>query len=168
MPFVNNGRFKPTHGHTSSRSGKVVMSPTYHSWNRMKDRALNPNHVAYPRYGGRGITVCDKWLTFEGFLEDMGERPEGLTLERRNNDLGYSKDNCYWATPKQQSRNTHANLMLEFHGMKRPAVEWAERFCLPRHVVYARIKAGWSIERTLLTPIDLRFSHKGTRNAVCK
>jgi len=75
------------------------------SWRCMKTRCLNPNNFKYKDYGGRGIEVCEKWLNFQGFFEDMGVRPEGMTLERKNNSLGYYKENCKWATPKEQASN---------------------------------------------------------------
>jgi hypothetical protein len=95
-----------THGHTT----RVGDSPTYRSWASMIQRTTNPKAPNYYRYGGRGITVCARWNTemggsFEAFLEDMGERPEGMTLDRNNNNLGYYKENCRWATPSQQQRN---------------------------------------------------------------
>lgn len=78
---------------------------TYHIWRTMKQRCLNPNATAYHRYGGRGITVCERWLTFENFLADMGERPDGLCLERVNNNGNYEPGNCVWATRKAQAAN---------------------------------------------------------------
>lgn len=83
----------------------MKQTPTYNSWRGMKQRCLNPNHEHYSRYGGRGITVCKAWLKFENFLEDMGERPLGKTLERKDNDKGYSKANCCWATRRVQRLN---------------------------------------------------------------
>lgn len=71
----------------------------------MKDRCLNENNDAYNRYGGRGITVCKRWTKFENFLEDMGERPKGKTLDRINNDGNYTPENCKWSTPKEQANN---------------------------------------------------------------
>ena len=82
------------------------MSPTYVSWLAMKQRCYNPRRTGYENYGGRGITVCDRWKgSFVAFLEDMGERPEGLTLERKDNEGNYEPDNCEWATKSQQSKN---------------------------------------------------------------
>lgn len=72
----------------------------------MKQRCYNRHKSGYENYGGRGIKVCKRWLEgFENFLKDMGEKPEGMSLERKNNDKDYSKSNCYWATPKQQANN---------------------------------------------------------------
>lgn len=77
----------------------------YITWDSMLQRCNNPKTIGYKNYGFRGITICDKWLNFDGFFEDMGFKPKGLTLERRNNDLGYCKENCYYATPTEQARN---------------------------------------------------------------
>ena len=84
-------------------------SSTYESWHQMKSRCQNPKNKNYRNYGGRGIGVCDRWLLFENFLADMGERPDGLTLERKHNDLGYEPGNCTWATAKEQANNRRAD-----------------------------------------------------------
>lgn len=94
----------------SSLSSKMTRhgltgSPTYNTWASMKQRCLNPNSPKYRLYGGRGITICDRWLKFENFLADMGERPPGLTLDRIDNDGDYEPGNCRWATSTQQIAN---------------------------------------------------------------
>jgi len=91
------------HGHALRASGK---SPTYYSWQAMLLRCNNPISKSYKDYGGRGITICDRWLKFENFLADMGERPKGLTLDRRNVNGDYEPGNCRWATRKEQAMNT--------------------------------------------------------------
>lgn len=91
------GCLKVTHGMTKSRE--------YHSWKSMIARCTNPNDPAYENYMGRGITVDPDWASFENFYRDMGTRPAGMTLDRIENDEGYSKANCRWATPTEQSNN---------------------------------------------------------------
>ena len=83
----------------------MVGTATYRVWNSMLQRCNNEKNTHYEYYGGRGITVCNSWFKFEDFFKDMGIKPEGLTLERIQNDLGYAKENCKWATPQEQSRN---------------------------------------------------------------
>jgi hypothetical protein len=94
----NNIRKSITHGMHKSR--------TYRSWRSMKNRCTNPNTPNYNSYGGRGITVCERWLnSFENFLADMGERPEGTSIDRIDVNGNYEQSNCRWATPKEQSNN---------------------------------------------------------------
>ena len=92
---------QPRHGH-ASRAGR---SPTYQTWSNMVKRCTNKNHPHFKSYGGRGITVDPRWLVFENFLADMGKRPFDRTLDRIDNDGSYTRENCRWATKKQQARN---------------------------------------------------------------
>lgn len=83
----------------------MLDTPTYKSWRAMLTRCENENHVAFHRYGGRGIAVCPEWHDFRSFLHDMGQRPAGRTLDRIDNDAGYHAANCKWSTPAEQARN---------------------------------------------------------------
>lgn len=116
----------------------------------MKHRCADSNDN---RYGGRGISFDVRWESFSSFLEDMGERPAGKTLDRINNSLGYSKQNCQWATPKQQQNNRRNNVMLEFNGQTMTEAQWAERLGCNRITLKTRRRRGWTVEETLSTPI---------------
>ncbi len=89
-------------------------TPTYRSWKAMKERCTNPRHIAYPEYGGRGITIHEPWLAFEVFLADMGERPDGMTLDRMDHDGPYGPANCRWASVSKQNYNRRASRQLAF------------------------------------------------------
>lgn len=126
---------------------------TYKSWESMRQRCLNPSAPNYPRYGGRGITICDRWSSFVNFLADMGERPEGVTLDRINVDGDYGPDNCCWSTPAAQAQNRRDNRLLTLAGVTKCLAEWARDRGVPEYLIRHRIDRGWSDERTLLTPM---------------
>ncbi len=137
--------------------GRGVDDPTYLSWSAMRARCTNEKSTHYHRYGGRGISVCERWDSFINFLEDMGERPSETTLDRINNDGNYSKDNCRWATNYEQSRNKSQNRIIEIDGEKMILTDWAERFGIKMLVVFKRIQRGWSEIDALSKPIGTRI-----------
>lgn len=138
------------HGHSSS----TTISPTYHSWVGMTQRCSNPKHKDYDRYGGRGITVCEKWRTFSGFLEDMGEKPEGSSIERAENDLNYDKDNCKWATVSEQANNKSNNRVVEFDGESLTVAQWAIKTGINNNTILDRLNRGWDVKNVLTKEVN--------------
>lgn len=130
----------------------MCFTPTYESWSAMKFRCTNPNHVAFPQYGGRGIKICPQWNKFENFLADMGERPNGKTLDRIDANGDYTPENCRWATRKEQSRNIRTNHVLTFLGQTLTLAEWSERTGFNYTTLKERLRRGWTTERTLTSP----------------
>lgn len=143
-------------------------SPTYTSWEAMRSRCSDPAAIGYRNYGGRGITVCDKWnRSFDAFLADMGERPSRqTTLDRIDVNGNYEPGNCRWASKSQQCRNTRYNLVLEFNGKSLCVADWADELKMSRNAIYLRIKQGWSVERTLTTPVKSRKPRSRKKQAV--
>lgn len=137
---------------TATRHG-YAYTATHRAWRHMKNRCLNKNDKRYSEWGGRGITVCERWLTFENFLADMGEKPEGLSLDRINNELGYSPENCRWATSQQQSKNTRSTVLITYNGLTLCAKDWGEKLGINASTIRQRIKNGWSYQEALTTPI---------------
>ncbi len=168
-------RYKVSSGHTTSCGCRLkeIQNKTihgmhesneYHVWEMMKQRCLNPKNKKYSLYGGRGIKVCEKWLRFEGFYEDMGERPKGrYSLERINGNGNYEPSNCKWATYSEQARNTTQNHYLTYDGKTLLIVEWAERLGWDPSVIRSRINYRWTVEEILTTPKGRR-SKNGTRS----
>lgn len=141
---ILDGRLRRTHG--------MSYTPAFAVWKGMIQRCSDPNTVGWEHYGGRGITVCDSWKVFENFYRDMKEPPPGKSIDRIDNDAGYSPENCRWATRKEQNRNTRRNLQVEYSGQTKPLSQWCEEFGLNYKVTHQRInRDGWSIERALST-----------------
>ncbi len=141
------------HGHSTRKGNNIHNeSPEYRTWTNMKTRCYNVNNKSYKNYGGRGITMCERWKnSFINFLEDVGEKPSlKHSLDRRDNEKGYYKDNCYWATPKQQANNTRCSKLITFQNRTQTLMQWTDELGLKYKSVFCRIKyLGWSIEDAL-------------------
>jgi hypothetical protein len=130
-----------THGKSKTR--------THETWRHIKDRCLNKNVDCYKYYAGRGITMCEEWKKFENFYADMGERPEGMTLDRIDNEKGYYKENCRWATKKEQQNNTRRTKLFTYQGKTQSMKMWAEELGFPYEKFRARLKRGKTFEEAL-------------------
>ena len=138
-----------THGNTANGN----MSLTYNTWKNMLARCQNHENPYFSDYGGRGIKVCERWQkSFENFLEDMGERPNGLTLERNDNELGYYKENCRWATQIEQANNRRSNRILTFKEKTQTMTQWSVETGISPATLSYRINNGWAVERALTLP----------------
>lgn len=132
------------------RTHGMSYSKVYKAWRQMKRRCIDPNSPSFPDYGGRGITVSKSWMKFENFYKDMGDPPTPEhSIDRIENDKGYYKENCRWATAKEQSNNTRRNVRLTYRGETKTATEWSRQLDIDRHLIYQRLKNGWTVEQTL-------------------
>lgn len=121
-------------------------SPTHRTWSRIKNRCYNLNYEHYKDYGGRGITVCDRWKdSYIAFKQDMGEKPDrNSSIERIDVNSGYSKTNCKWASALEQGRNKRNNKLLKAYGCTLTLSVWCEALEIPRHRVSWRLRKGYS------------------------
>lgn len=167
--YVSNLRLKKTTSCGSHRNGtlsvsvNIVSGDSRHSlyslWRGMINRCFNKRQPHYARYGGRGITVCSRWLTFRNFVSDMGLRPsKHHTLERLDNSKNYCPDNCRWETYKTQARNKRIarNVrLISFRGQTRSLTDWANQLEMLPITLMKRFQSGWSTLRALTTPVAL-------------
>lgn len=149
------------HGYTKNN----VKTPEYNTWMQMRRRCNNPLNPKYPIYGGRGITVCKEWDSFACFLNDMGERPSaGHSIDRIDNNKGYLKANCRWATLSEQQRNTSQNRKVSYKGKNYTSVaELAEFLGRDYHLILYRVKAGWSDDLIDTPPDDKKSADMSKR-----
>jgi hypothetical protein len=143
---IQNGSVRVTHG--------LKHTLEYGAWTKMKSRCFNSHTKSFPRYGGRGITVCDRWLTFANFISDMGMRPTTQhTIERIDNNGNYCPENCRWATRSEQNVNQERNRKIEFNGKVLCLSEWAAVLGINHGTLVSRMdRNGWSVERAFTTP----------------
>jgi len=145
-------------------------SPEYIAWARMKSRCQNSNNNDYYNYGGRGISVCERWESFDNFFTDMGRKPSSdFTLDRKNSDGNYCPENCHWLHTSLQSRNRRCVQRVVFQGKEMTLVEAVELTDLDYGTVDSRIRRGWGAEKALTTPVKSSpkqpklFDYKGDR-----
>lgn len=132
----------------------MASEPIYGIWAAMKTRCHNKNSPFYSHYGARGIYVCEKWMnSFSAFFEDMGHPPFGMSIERKDNNLGYSPENCVWASKQAQARNRRGRNELIVDGESKSMAEWSEITGVSISTIWARIKYGWSHEQAVNTKV---------------
>lgn len=146
----SRGKSSLTHGETGTKLHSI--------WIGMKQRCCNPAHSAYASYGGRGITICERWLrSYESFRDDMGSPPKGMSLDRIDNSRGYEPGNCRWATHKEQMNNMRGNRLITFDGQTQTTSQWAgELGGVKAATISHRIWRGWPVERALTAPLGSR------------
>jgi hypothetical protein len=129
-------------------------SHLYAVWNAMLARCQNLKNKSYKNYGGRGISVCDRWKSFENFYSDMGDRPsEQHTIDRIDNNKDYCPENCRWVTRNVQATNKRNNRYLEYNGKTQTVSQWAKEFGMGAATLKSRLLLGWSVEKALTVPV---------------
>lgn len=144
-------RARSTHGDSGQQR-----APEYGVYRTMLSRCDNPNVSKFAYYGGRGITVCDRWRGeggYQRFLEDMGRRPKGASIERADVDGPYAPENCHWATATEQANNRRSNRLIAYIGRTQTLTQWANEFGLSPSLVSDRLSRGWSVDKALNTAI---------------
>lgn len=133
--------------HSHSRS---AMPRERKSWYMMLDRCYKPSHKSYHQYGGLGITVCDRWReSFEAFVEDMGRRPAGMSLDRIDPCGNYEPGNCKWSSATEQANNKRNSVIIHHDGKSLTVAQWSRRIGVPYSTLQSRISRGWSVDRAL-------------------
>lgn len=135
------GCSREKHGHNKDKLHVI--------WRMILNRCNNPKSDKYKDYGGRGIKVDVRWLDFNQFKSDMGDRPEGHTVERKDNEQGYSKDNCVWADAKTQARNRRSTKLIEFNGQRKILKDWADEYGVNYSTAKGRYASGLPFEKVL-------------------
>lgn len=140
-------------------SHRMTGSKEYASWQAMKRRCANPSDKSWPEYGGRGISVCEEWMSsFEAFYRDMGACPDGSSIDRIKNDLGYFKGNCRWASKLEQTRNRRCTRLVDCGGELFHLIDLCQVFGASYSTVHSRIyKHGWTVREALAMPKGSRL-----------
>jgi len=143
----------------------IRMTPEYRSWRGLKERCQQVGNPAYNAYGGRGVTVCERWDNFESFLADMGPCPSGMSIDRIDNNGNYSPSNCRWADRKTQCRNRRSNRLLTIGDTTASIAEWSEKIGIKPGTLSYRICHGWTPEEAIRTPLQKNLSFNDRSNA---
>lgn len=133
-------------------------APEYGAWTEMNRRCRDAKRPGWAAYGGRGVTVCDRWAkSYPNFLADMGARPgKGYSLERKDNDKGYSPDNCRWASKKAQANNRRNSHMITIGGVTQTLQQWCDEFDIPDTTVHNRLRRGWTPYDAIMRPSQIQ------------
>lgn len=129
-------------GYKGNTKHSMSNTSTYSSWQNMKSRCLNPKVHNYSNYGGRGITICNSWLNFDTFYKDMGDKPKGFSLDRKDSTKGYYKENCRWASDIEQARNRRSNRLITYKENVKSLAEWCEDYNLNYNSVKTKLNQG--------------------------
>lgn len=129
-----------------------IISKTYIAWSSMNYRCgSSPNIKCFKDYYGRGIRICERWRKYKNFLQDMGEKPAGTTLDRKNNNGNYEPGNCRWASMNEQAGNRRDSRIVTVNGITACLAEHGRRIGLNKNTIYARLRNGWSMNEALTT-----------------
>jgi hypothetical protein len=147
---IDRKNYAEKHKDRLSAYRKEKYTGIYGSWYAMKQRIGNPNNASYHNYGGRGLVYDPTWESFAGFEADMGgSYKKGLTLERIDNNGNYCKENCRWASRKEQCNNMRKNILIEYNGTKLTSTQWAEHLGIKEGTFKSRRIRGWTLERMM-------------------
>ena len=142
----------------ATKHGEIKHS-LYKTWVSMRSRCNNKNNDAYKNYGARGISICGRWDDFMAFVEDMGDKPDGFTLDRIDNTDNYYPENCKWSSREEQNNNKRTNVILELDGKSLTVAEWSRKLNVKTTTLRKRIDMGWSVRDVLTTKVHGRSSH---------
>jgi hypothetical protein len=148
--LANESRATTSKAH--AKHGKYE-TPEYYIWEGIVQRCTNPKTIGWKHYGGRGITVCERWRDFKNFYADMGERPKNRSIDRIDNNGPYSPENCRWASTTEQIRNRRNSTLFTIDGVTAHIDEWGAKFGITANAIRARLRIGWDTKSAVMTPL---------------
>ena len=142
----------------------LIKTRAYRTWSHMKNRCQKVKGPNYENYAKRGITVCDEWKIFANFYRDMGDPPKGMTLDRKDNNKGYNKANCRWATHREQANNVRSNVRLTYEEQTMTVAQWSRLTGIAYGVIITRHHKGWTPDKIFNTPVRNYKDRDATSN----